>query len=310
MKTVILSAFFLLLSAQFVVLAQTDEAKRLQDLISQAQSEFDAEEAALKADKEKFSVSEKELQEKISSSRAEIASLKIEIEETEKKNHSIGEEIESLKERSAADSEVLARLNQFAEEASEELARKSETLPAGRFRNPSAAALRADKEAGFRRIGEIFKTMLNYINLAETVTLQSDRVLTADGTETPAKFLTVGAVAQVYMSDDEKDYGVLMYSETGGRKFQRELPRQIRRAIKNLFVSADTAKDQILLVPVDVTQEMIAGTEYRFGGIVDWFIRGGACDHSYRGGGAPRAHYDCQPSGSAPQGIGKRAADF
>jgi biopolymer transport protein ExbB len=116
---------------------------------------------------------------------------------------------------------------------------------------------------------------LEYISLTETVTLQSDRVVTADGTEKPAKFLTVGAVAQVYLTEDGKESGALLYSEGGGRQFQHELPRQIRRSIRNLFESADTGKEQILLVPVDVTQGMIAGTEYRFKGIVDWFVRGG-----------------------------------
>ena len=275
MRKVILSAFFVLLGAHSMVQAQTDEAKRLQDLISQAQSELESEEAAIKADKEKFSASEKEMQEQISALRAEIASLKTEVEETAKRNQSLSEETGILKDRVAANSEVFTRLNQFAEEASEELAKKSEVLPASRFGGVSPASLSADKEDGFRRIGEIFKMALEYISLTETVTLQSDRVVTADGTEKPAKFLTVGAVAQVYLTEDGKESGALLYSEGGGRQFQHELPRQIRRSIRNLFESADTGKEQILLVPVDVTQGMIAGTEYRFKGIVDWFVRGG-----------------------------------
>jgi biopolymer transport protein ExbB len=274
-REVILAAFFVFLGAHSVLWAQTDEVKRLENLISQAQSELDAEEAALKADKEKFSASEKEMQEKTSALRQEIASLKTEVEETAKKNQGFSEEIVSLKDQTATNSDVLTRLNQFAQEASEELAKKSEVLPANRFGNLFTAASSGAGKGGFPRIGEIFRTALEYINLTETVTLQSDRVVTADGTEQPARFLTVGGVAQVYLTEDGKESGALLYSEGGGRKFQHELPRQIRRAIKELFESANTGKEQILLVPVDVTQEMIAGTEYGFKGITNWFVRGG-----------------------------------
>lgn len=273
MRRLIIPAIILLVTLRLY--AEDDEVKRLEALISQAQAEVESEEKALEADKEKFSASRKEFQEKISALRAEVTSLKREIDETGKENEELATRIESLRQESEARSEVCVRLNQFAQDAQEELKKKSALLPAARFGGIPAFTQGKNNEESYRHIGEIFGAALEYIDLTEVVTLVRDRVLAADGREKTAGFLTVGAIAQVYLTEDGKESGALLYSEGGGRQFQRELSRQIRRAIKNLFRSAEPGKEQMLSVPVDVTQEMIAGADYRFRGIIDWFVRGG-----------------------------------
>jgi biopolymer transport protein ExbB len=272
-RKLILPALLLLVASYLY--AQDDDAKRVEALISQAQAELQSEEKALQADKEKFSATRKELDEKISTLRAEGATLRREVEETGKNNQGLREEIESAKERIAADSEVCARLSQFAQEASEELKKKSALLPASRFGGIPAFTVGINKEESYRRIGEIFTAALQCIDSAESVTFTHARVLAEDGREKPARFLTVGGLTQVYLTEDGKESGALLYSEEGGRKFQHHLPHSMQSSIKSLFGSLQTGKEQTLLVPLDVTQEMVAGTEYGFKGIADWFVRGG-----------------------------------
>ncbi|MFH1423330.1 MAG: MotA/TolQ/ExbB proton channel family protein [Planctomycetota bacterium] len=264
-----------ILTVTFCFAQEQKEAEQINTLISQAQKEIKAEEEAIKKQKESSLSLEKEYQEKILTLRKEIVSFKKKAEKTTENKQNLTEKTQKIEEELSNKKSSCAKIEQFLEEVKNDMEKKSELFPSVFFKKMLSPYSENNSTTTIGQIADAFNKAISLLDITDKSILCNEDILTSSGVEKPASVLTIGGIAQLYLTEDKNDCGLLMYSEKGGRKFLHNPSRNIKRIIVNLFNTIETGKEQAMLIPVDVTQEMVGSTKYGFESFSDWFLRGG-----------------------------------
>ncbi len=102
------------------------------------------------------------------------------------------------------------------------------------------------------------------------------KALSASGVMVGARFLRVGEITSLYLTDDGSEAGILLRdpADETGRRYGRSLPGDTVSRLGEIFAKPDTQMP-VVHVPVDISRDMVIGVSYGEGGLLSFLARGG-----------------------------------
>lgn len=219
-----------------------------------------------------------------------IRSLRDDISELAGENSAGREEVEEISARIEKDEAQLDEVRRFAGQAAPELAE----LVAGSVDGSDTQALLKDmsalekaiensQEGAVETARKVFDLACRLLARSRVVEHYRGKTLSVTGIYVDAAFVRAGEITSFYLAAEGEEAGMLLRSpvDAGGRRYERSLPggvvSDLRKTSTDIerIAAEPEAKEDLVRLPLDISQDMAVGVSYGEGGLTAYLARGG-----------------------------------
>jgi biopolymer transport protein ExbB len=192
-------------------------------------------------------------------------------------------EIEDTRAQAASEKKLIGEVAAFVTTAAPEAIELVDSCMPGsdtQTLDRDAAALTEapgnTQEKPIETAARLFDLAAKLLARARAIEPYSGKTLVSSGIFADVRFLRVGEITSLYLTEDESEAGILLRSPTdeSGRRYERSLPGSALSAVRRIFAEPDT-QGGVVSVPLDVSQGMVVGVSYGEDNLVAYLARGG-----------------------------------